>query len=206
MGDGMERDVRLLGIIPVGNMGGELLLEAMNGIHDAFSAAMQYPDDAVFFQCAQVVDRPMNIPKTAYNSEKGLHSIEPFFGLSREVKEIIDRTLVQQGRRKLYKSLVLTDVPLYSNVFNISVYGEADVNGSHAVVSTGLLKRGARQTTLKERTIKECVHELGHTMGLRHCSTSTCVMSLSSDLYDVDGKSRHFCPACAGALSFDAVW
>ncbi len=46
------------------------------------------------------------------------------------------------------------------------------------------------------RIKKEVVHELGHVMGLPHCSDPLCVMSFSNSISDVDRKSWEFCSAC----------
>ena len=48
-----------------------------------------------------------------------------------------------------------------------------------------------------ERLLKESLHELGHTYGLRHCPDYTCVMSSSNGVERIDLKSAEFCPACA---------
>jgi archaemetzincin len=40
------------------------------------------------------------------------------------------------------------------------------------------------------------VHELGHTVGLPHCSDSRCVMHFSNCLEDTDQKGTSFCRRC----------
>ncbi|MCI0523376.1 MAG: hypothetical protein L0Y37_06960 [Bacteroidales bacterium] len=51
-------------------------------------------------------------------------------------------------------------------------------------------------TLLLERTIKEVVHELGHTFGLIHCHVSNCVMRSSTYVEDIDQKTIHLCHRC----------
>jgi archaemetzincin len=46
------------------------------------------------------------------------------------------------------------------------------------------------------RAVKEAVHELAHTLGLRHCSRSSCVMHFSNSISDTDVKQRLFCNTC----------
>jgi len=53
---------------------------------------------------------------------------------------------------------------------------------------------------LIERTLKEAVHELGHTMGLGHCRDAGCVMHFSQSLIDTDVKSSYFCSRCQPKL------
>ncbi|RLF28477.1 MAG: hypothetical protein DRN14_04130, partial [Thermoplasmata archaeon] len=59
------------------------------------------------------------------------------------------------------------------------VFGLAELEGSAAVVSVYRL-RSASASVLRERLLKEVVHELGHTFGLRHCPNPSCVMSFSN--------------------------
>ena len=197
----MEGESLLVGIIPVGNVTPLPMQEVMLCIQDVLKTAAAYQDLRSHIQCGLIVTPSLNIPATAYNEGRGSYLTDPFFNLARDVRDATDKRLKRVGK-SLFKALVITNVSLHSNSFNISVYGEADINGSLAVVSTAQLAKGARSALLTERTVKECAHELGHTMGLRHCEDKKCVMSLSSDLYDVDNKTKFFCDRCAETLNF----
>jgi archaemetzincin len=52
-----------------------------------------------------------------------------------------------------------------------------------------------------DRTIKESIHELGHTFGLRYCSLNSCIMFKSKTISDTDRKNREFCSPCFKSLS-----
>ena len=96
------------------------------------------------------------------------------------------------------KLVGVTDVDLFIPVLTF-VYGEAQLGGRCAVVSTARLGRrpgGPGPDLSPTRLAKECVHELGHTFGLVHCNTPRCVMSRSVNLAAVDGKSATFCNDC----------
>lgn len=59
----------------------------------------------------------------------------------------------------------------------------------------------------ENRILKEAVHEIGHTLGLKHCSNYKCVMYFSNSLMDTDRKDYHFCSKCFDGLAkcFDAL-
>ena len=81
------------------------------------------------------------------------------------------------------------------------VFGEAQLNGNCATVSLARLREEAygmppREELLRERLLKQAVHELGHTFGLRHCADWQCVMTSSHAVERVDVKSVEFCGVC----------
>ena len=95
--------------------------------------------------------------------------------------------------------LGITDVDLFIPVLTF-VYGEAQLGGHAAVVSTArLIPEPARHDgaeLFRTRLLKECVHELGHTFGLRHCHEPGCVMSRAVNMAGVDLKYHSLCPGC----------
>jgi archaemetzincin len=97
------------------------------------------------------------------------------------------------------KVVGITDVDLFIPILTF-VYGEAQLGGTAAVVSTArlLADNGFRAdpTLLLARLGKEVLHELGHTFGLLHCSSPTCVMARSVSLVQVDAKEPTLCHDC----------
>jgi archaemetzincin len=59
----------------------------------------------------------------------------------------------------------------------------------------------AQEDVLRERTVKEVLHEMGHTFGLVHCSDRKCAMSLATHIELVDAKSEEYCSRCGLQLA-----
>ena len=96
--------------------------------------------------------------------------------------------------------LGVTSCDLYVPVLTF-VFGEAQLEGNCAVASLARLREEfyglpPREELSRERLLKEAVHELGHTFGLRHCNDWRCVMSSSHGVERVDVKGSEFCGVC----------
>ena len=92
-----------------------------------------------------------------------------------------------------------------SLAFLTYVYGEAQIGGKAAVVSTFRLEKGGRSgrvptSRMYERVAKVTVHETGHMLGLVHCSRPDCVMNFSAGLEHLDNLTRAFCSGCRSFL------
>lgn len=86
------------------------------------------------------------------------------------------------------------------------VFGEAQVGGRAAIVSMHRLRSEyyglpADTDLLMQRLVKEAIHELGHTCGLRHCSDWRCVMSSSHAVEALDVKTASYCGKCQAVVS-----
>jgi archaemetzincin len=79
------------------------------------------------------------------------------------------------------------------------VFGLAIPRLGSAVVFTRRLVSPNRGLYMS-RLLKESMHELGHLLGLEHCSNPRCVMSFSNSIYDVDRKEARFCSKCEERL------
>lgn len=99
-----------------------------------------------------------------------------------------------------FKILGVTELDLFIPIFTF-LFGEAQLNGRGAIVSTHRLHNQfygmpEDEELLKNRLLKEGIHELGHTFGLIHCFTLKCVMNSSTYVEEIDQKSIDFCKLC----------
>jgi archaemetzincin len=98
------------------------------------------------------------------------------------------------------RTLGLFNVDLFIPILTY-IFGQAYLHGRSGITSTYRLRNelyGMKKddTLLSERFRKVCIHELGHTFGLIHCQTLTCVMRSSTYVEDLDQKDYRFCAGC----------
>jgi archaemetzincin len=97
--------------------------------------------------------------------------------------------------------LAVTEADLYVPVLTF-VFGEAQLGGPRAIVSAHRLREEfyglpRDEKKLDARLAKEALHELGHTLGLRHCDDWRCVMASSHAVERLDLKEAQYCRQCA---------
>jgi archaemetzincin len=104
-----------------------------------------------------------------------------------------------------WRVLGVTPLDLYIPILTF-VFGEAQLEGGCALVSTYRLRQEfyglpPDPDLLRQRLLKEAIHELGHTLGLSHCEDYECVMAPSHAVEWIDLKSSHVCRECRRTIS-----
>jgi archaemetzincin len=85
------------------------------------------------------------------------------------------------------------------------IFGLGEMPGKACIVSTFRLKGGVGEEKLRERLRKICCHEVGHNLGLPHCSKSEeCFMRDGAEkIATVDAESETLCEHCAKRVGID---
>ena len=137
-----------------------------------------------------ILDDEMPMPEDAYDSRRN------------QFHSSLILAKIHQHSEKVVADRVLgvTDADLYVPHLNF-VFGEAECPGRTAIISLHRLKpefygHPSNRTLFVERSVKEAVHEVGHTFGLRHCYDPLCVMLFSNSILDTDRKKSTFCEKC----------
>lgn len=135
----------------------------------------------------------LQIPEAAYDAKRGQYR-------SVEIMKMLAELAPRGAERVLGVTEADLAIPMLSFLF-----GQAQLDGPIAVVSLCRLHQEfyglpANQGLLRERTVKEVLHELGHTFGLAHCSETECAMSLATHIELVDAKRERYCEHCGKHL------
>jgi archaemetzincin len=140
--------------------------------------------------CSLIIET-FSVPEEAFDAKRQQYRSDIILGRIRNYAE---------KQRLLDRILGIVDVDIFVASLNF-VFGEAQCPGKAALVSICRLRPkfyGKRSSTelLAERSTKEAVHELGHTLGLGHCPNPFCVMYFSNSIFETDRKQGLFCGKC----------
>ena len=169
-----------IGVLPIGHVDKTVLLQVQEGLMQVFRDAT-----------CLVVDEKVPLREYAFDKRRKQYQSHAILS---EVQGYAVR------KPSLNRVLGVVDADIFVPELNF-VFGEATCPGKAALISLWRLRPEfygelPSKELFLERALKEAVHELGHTLGLRHCSRSSCVMHFSNSISDTDIKQSLFCDKC----------
>ena len=138
-----------------------------------------------------LIPETLPLPEEAFNSTRRQYSSN----------NILSKVHYYAKKEKaLDRVLGVMDADIFVPNLNF-VFGGAECPGKAALISLCRLRPEfygpfPNMELFVERSTKEAVHELGHTLGLRHCLNPFCVMFFSNSIFETDRKQSLFCNKC----------
>jgi archaemetzincin len=179
-----------IGILPVGNVEAKNLLPIKDGLPNIFPKTT-----------TRIINESLPLPPNAFDKKRGQY----------RSNQILANVQANAQTSGFCRVLGVLDADVFVPDLNF-VFGEATFPGNSALISLWRLKpefhgEPANVKLLAERSLKEAVHEVGHTLGLKHCHRSSCVMHFSNSIFDTDKKQSLFCDECfmQAAIAIDCL-
>jgi archaemetzincin len=172
--------MKVLQLLPIGNLDGGLLAGLSPGLADIFRVPCEI--------------LPIKL--------------DPGFAVHAERQQYHSSLLLQRMQGHVnansWRLLGVTAHDLYIPILTF-VFGEAQMGGPCAVVSLHRLQQEfyglpGDEIILRDRLLKEAVHEIGHTLDLVHCDDYQCAMAPSHAVEWIDLKESTLCPSCQSRI------
>lgn len=151
-------------------------------------------DIAATFVCRVTVLPEVPLPQAAYYSPRNRYRAE-------KLVSFIDAHT--PGSYDKVIGLTRKDISTTKGTFpDWGIFGYAEIGGRACVVSTYRLKFHKPDARLLRRRLRVLtLHEIGHTLGLRHCPTRGCIMQdCKGTIRTVDASNGTYCRACRSEI------
>ena len=146
----------------------------------------------VFYKCNVVILPVINLPQNAFYTPRQRYKADSLL--------FFQRQLAKDGIRSV---IGFTTKDISTSTPDWGIFGLGYCPGNACVVSTYRLQKVSVTTVqLKERLIKIVLHELGHNLGLPHCtSDKECLLTdAGGTIKQVDKERKWLCCNCTQIL------
>ncbi len=165
-------------LVPIGSIHGQCLNHLAEVLNRLFSADV-------------VVTQGCPLPENGFDEDRGQYDARVVF-----------RTLASCAaiRKDEQRVLGIIDADVYAEGYDF-IFGLTDPRTGYALIALTRLRpefygESGNNGLFCDRSVKEAVHEVGHSLGLAHCPEASCAMFFSRSIADTDKKELRFCPSC----------
>jgi archaemetzincin len=148
-----------------------------------------------FYKCRVIVLSISNLPANAFYSSRQRYKADSLLKFQKQLG--IEGIASVAGFTDRDISTALGSIPDWG------IFGLGYCPGKSCIISTCRLKKASVNTAqLKERLLKVVLHEMGHNLGLPHCTyNKECLMTdAGGTIKQVDGEKIWLCVHCKEIL------
>ncbi len=172
----------------------KIALIPFSGI-DAIYPKLLKTEIEVFYNCKVTIVPEQKLPDFAYYKPRNRYKAD---SLLKYLKQSLPL------EHELILGITNKDVSTKDEIHDDwGVFGLGFLGGPSCVVSDFRLKKSAKNKRhLQERLVKVVLHELGHTLGLPHCTANKkCLMrDAEGTIKSVDEEEKYLCESCKKKL------
>ena len=168
-----------IGILPIGETDSEVLNRIAENLKTVFTEAE-----------ITLATEALAVPEEAFSKTRQQYRSDIILNAVRSIAK----------KNGFVRILGVADVDLFISRLNF-VFGQAECPGRAALISLFRLRpefygRPSNVQVTIDRGTKEATHEIGHTLGLKHCANPFSVMYFSSSIFETDRKQSLLCNKC----------
>ena len=146
------------------------------------------PSIEKFYHCKVSYLASIPLPEYAYYAPRQRYRADSLLSFLKEFKK----------GNNLILGLTEKDISTSKNGFrDWGVFGLGYCPGAACVISTYRLNRHSNMKDFNQRLLNVCLHEIGHNLGLPHCTIDTCLMKdAKGKIESIEGANKQLCPDC----------
>lgn len=156
-----------------------------------------------FYNRKVIILKPQVIPDTFIFPKTGMYSADSIINFLYRLANDTIIEVVGLTHRNIYIMAEIKKEQIKDNVANAyfsCVFGLGDVSGNFCVISDFLI-HSTYPPRSKHRLRTVVFHEMGHNLGLQHCSDDKCIMSeQNGKISTLDKSGNDYCSKCKGKL------
>jgi archaemetzincin len=186
-----NNDRKIIGLQPLGDYDTNQLTTVSKEIAD-------------FFKTRVLILRPITIPRSFYFASADKYSADSLIQfLSKFVNDTIVKIVgvTHTNIYTLHKYYAHLNKKRSVSYEYSSIFGLGYIGGNTSVVSDYRLQSNDKEL-FDNRLRKVILHELGHNLGLSHCTVDSCLMSeTNGDIGKLNKTGGDYCKKCRGKLN-----
>ncbi|MFX0031795.1 MAG: archaemetzincin family Zn-dependent metalloprotease [Candidatus Hodarchaeota archaeon] len=142
----------------------------------------------------ELISKEVDLKESFYHSQRRQYNAD-------KIMVEMDQFLCNYN---FFRALGVINEDIYSRFYKFIFGCVSGLESNIALISVIRLNENFYNRTenpplFEKRILREAIHELGHTFGLKHCE-NYCVMQFSNSLAEADDKPIKFCEDCSKKL------